>query len=541
MQRDRDEYVELYDTTLRDGAQSEGVHFSVEDKLRIARRLDEMGIDFIEGGWPGANPTDVAFFRRVPELGLSKGVLAAFGATCRPHLRADQDSLLKALLDADTPVLTVFGKSWDLHVHMALGISLEENLDLIYNTMVFLKPRVDRVFFDAEHFFDGYKASADYAMKCVNAAREGGADRVVLCDTNGGSLVEEVERITRKVAELGLPVGIHCHNDAELAVANSLAAVRSGAVQVQGTINGLGERCGNANLISLIPNLSIKMGRRLGVDEVRLKGLVSLSRFVNEMANRPTQRNQAYVGQSAFAHKGGIHVSAIQKESRTYEHIDPHRVGNEQRILISNQSGRSNLLAKLKDVGIHDVESGDPKLSALLNEIKELEHQGYQFEGADASFELRARKAFGLLPDYFTPLGFRVIDERRQLDSGSRHYTSEGLVKIEVAGQVVQQFAEGHGPVDALNHALQQALFPYYGQPVKELELTDYKVRILDKGGTDAIVRVLVEWADGEYHFGTVGVSDHIIAASYDAIADGMTYKLVRDRVVPVSATHEQG
>nr|CRH04800.1 2-isopropylmalate synthase/homocitrate synthase [Candidatus Magnetococcus massalia] len=526
--------IQIYDTTLRDGSQSEDVLFSVQDKLRITRRLDELGVDYIEGGWPGANPKDDDFFREVASHPLLNSRLTAFGSTRRAGSKVEEDKVVQGLLGSGVSVVTIFGKSWDLHVQRALGIPLAQNLELIYDTIRYLKRHVDKVFYDAEHFFDGYLHNPQYARQTLEAAQQAGADCLVLCDTNGGTMVEDVSRMVGAVTDLDVDLGIHCHNDCDLAVANSLAAVRAGAVQVQGTINGIGERCGNANLISVIPNLKLKLGRELSLDDEHLQQLTPVSRFVNEMANRPTQKNQPFVGRSAFAHKGGIHVSAVLKESRTYEHINPATVGNRQRVLISDQSGRSNLLYKLEEFGIEGVDPKDSRLTGLLQDVKELENRGFQFDGAEASFQLRVWRALEQLPEYFSLQGFRVIDERRLREDGHRPMGAEGTVKIRVAGHVEHLVAEGAGPVDALHIALIKALARYYPM-VEELKLADYKVRILPgTEGTDATVRVLIEWWDGSCRWGTVGVSDHIIAASYDAMVEAVTYKLFKDSVKPV-------
>ncbi|MEO5363673.1 MAG: citramalate synthase [Magnetococcus sp. DMHC-8] len=526
----------LYDTTLRDGSQSEDVLFSVVDKVRIAKRLDAIGMDFIEGGWPGANPTDDAFFQEIKRHPLSHSRVVAFGSTKRPGTEVKTDPILEGLLRTETGTVTLFGKSWTLHVTDALGIDLSANLDLIHDSVRYLKERVDTVFFDAEHFFDGHKADADYARQVLQTAWDAGADYLILCDTNGGCLVPEVEQITRQVADLarqqGMVWGIHCHNDAGLAVANTLAAVAAGATQVQGTINGIGERCGNADLIAVLPNLLLKMGKTTAISPQQLTRLTGLSRFVDEIANRVPQKNQPFVGTSAFAHKGGVHVSAVLKNTLTYEHIQPELVGNQQRILISDQSGRSNLLAKLAEFGITDLDPHDPRLATLLDDIKELEHRGFQFAGAEASFELRALEALGRLPDYFQLRGFRVIDERRVNANNERAMGAEATVKLWLGERLIHLVGEGAGPVDALHVALRRALEESYPQ-VNDLRLVDYKVRILSGDGTGARVRVLTEWQDNQQNWGTVGVSDHIIAASYDAMVDAVRFKLYKDGVSP--------
>lgn len=540
--------IELYDTTLRDGQQGEDVLFSVEDKIRICERLAEMGIAVIEGGWPGASPKDDAFFQQAKSLTLKKSRLAAFGSTRRAGSTPEKDTVIQGLLKAETPVITIFGKTWDLHVRDALGISLEENLELIDDSIRYLKQRVDTVYFDAEHFFDGFKGNPEYARKVLQTARGAGADALVLCDTNGGSLVSDVTDIMEEVSDVGGPFGIHCHNDSGLAVANTLAAVEAGAAQVQGTVNGIGERCGNANLISVIPNLRLKMGRDVGLDAKQMAKLTGLSRFVDEMTNRRPRKNQPFVGRSAFAHKGGIHVSAVLKNAETYEHIQPETVGNRQRVLVSDQSGKSNLQYKFQELGLqwlygkgtaigkllakaekHEEEAGTRK---LLKIIKEMEHQGYQYDGAEASFEILARKALGKIPEYFTLRGFRVIDERRKNKEGETELLiSDASVKVEVGGQLEHTAAEGNGPVNALDTALRKALERFYPQ-LGELELVDFKVRILSSvGGTGAAVRVFVETSDGKTRWGTVGVSENIIAAAYQALVDAVTYKLLKDEV----------
>ncbi|MEO5338985.1 MAG: citramalate synthase [Magnetococcus sp. MYC-9] len=531
------EPIVLYDTTLRDGSQSEDVLFSVVDKVRIAQRLDAVGIDYIEGGWPGANPTDDAFFQAIRQQPLAHSRVVAFGSTKRPRSRVEEDGVLAGLLRTETGAVTLFGKSWTLHVLEALGIELPENLALVHDSIRYLKERVDTVFFDAEHFFDGYKADAAYALQVLQTAREAGADCLILCDTNGGCLVPEVTHITQQVAACAAlanaPLGIHCHNDGDLAVANTLAAVAAGVTHVQGTINGIGERCGNANLVSVLPGLLLKMGRTTSVASSQLHQLTKLSRFVDEIANRLPQKNQPYVGASAFAHKGGVHVSAVLKNTLTYEHIQPERVGNRQRVLVSEQSGRSNLLFKLGELGLTDLDPQDPRLNGLLEEVKELEHRGFQFSGAEASFELRALEALGRLPDYFQLRGFRVIDERRVSATLERAMGAEATVKLWLGGRLIHLVGEGAGPVDALYTALCRALEGSYPQ-VNTMRLVDYKVRILSGAGTDAKVRVWTEWRDDQRNWGTVGVSDHIMAASYDAMVDAVRFKLYKDGVSPV-------
>lgn len=530
--------ITLYDSTLRDGSQSEDILFSVADKVRIAHRLDEVGMDFIEGGWPGANPKDGAFFDEMKGHTFNHSRLVAFGSTRHFGSKVEKDPVLQGLLRAETDVITLFGKAWTLHVTQALGIEPAQNLELIFDSIRYLKERVTTVFFDAEHFFDGFKSDSAYAMNVLKTAQEAGADGLILCDTNGGCLVSEVQSMTQSAVALGTVIGIHCHNDSGLAVANTLAAVEVGATHVQGTINGIGERCGNADLIAVVPNLVLKMGRQTehAKKESISNGcdyLSSLSGFVNEIANRVGQKNQPFVGVSAFAHKGGVHVSAVLKNSETYEHIIPQKVGNQRRILVSEQSGRSNLLAKIAEFGVTDLDARDPRLGQLLEEIKDLEHQGFQFEGAEASFELRARDALGQIPDYFQLQGFRVIDERRLRDDGKRMMGAEATVKLRVGGHLIHLVNEGAGPVDALHAALIRSLEAYYPR-IKEMRLVDYKVRILSGDGTAAKVRVLMEWKDSVRTWCCVGVSEHIIAASYDAMVDAVRFKLFSDGVSSV-------
>lgn len=516
--------IYLYDTTLRDGSQREGISFSVADKLKIAKKLDELGVHYIEGGWPGANPKDVEFFEKAKTLKLKKAQLVAFGSTRRAGVKPQEDKVLKGLLEAETPVITIFGKTWDFHVKEALKVSYAENLAMIQDSIAYLKSKGKKVFFDAEHFFDGYKANADYAIETLEAAVKGGADYLVLCDTNGGSLPSEVAQITAKVKYLfkKTPVGIHAHNDSELAVANSLAAIAEGADQVQGTVNGLGERCGNANLSSIIPNLQLKMGYSC-ISDTELKKLSDISRYVSEIANLSPNDHQPYVGRSAFAHKGGVHVSAIQKNAATYEHIRPELVGNFQRILISEQSGVSNILSKAEDLGI-SLDKNAPATKEILNRVKELEHRGYQFEGAEGSFELLVRKALGQRPTFFDLEGFRVNTERMGNDD---KILTEATIKLRVDKKPVHVAAEGDGPVNALDNALRKALRGSYPQ-LDKFHLTDFKVRILDsQEGTAARVRVLIESSDGKTSWGTVGVSENIIEAAWEAIVDAVEYGMM--------------
>jgi 2-isopropylmalate synthase len=525
------ERIYLYDTTLRDGAQTQGVDFGVPDKLAIARELDILGIDYVEGGWPGANPTDDAFFAKLPKLGHAR--ITAFGMTRRSGRSAGNDPGLAAIIGSNARVGCLVGKTWDFHAKVALGVSLDENVAMITDSVKHAAANLDEVVFDAEHFFDGYKANPEFALDCIKAAHKSGARWIVLCDTNGGSLPDEVERIVKEVT-LHIPgdhIGIHTHNDTENAVANSLAAVRAGARQVQGTLNGLGERCGNANLIALIPTLMLKMGYSTGVSEQGLLRLTHISRFLDERLNRPHDRHAAYVGESAFAHKGGLHVSAVEKDPKSYEHIDPARVGNERHILVSDQAGRSNILARLREIGVA-IDAKHPKLDALLDEVKTREFQGYAYDGAEASFTLLAQRMLGDVPDYFKVQRFRVMDERRWNAKGDLVTVSEATVYGEVGERAFTEVAESHdGPVDALATALRKALVPAFPE-LQNIQLSDYKVRILTpQAGTGAVTRVMIESAEeGGETWSTVGVSSDIINASYNALHDSLTYKLWRSR-----------
>ncbi|BHH85807.1 citramalate synthase [Desulforhopalus sp. 52FAK] len=523
--------VELYDTTLRDGTQAENFNLSVDDKIRITIALDKLGIDFIEGGWPGSNPISAEYFTKMRSVTLQHAKLAAFGSTRHIRNTPDKDPNLLALLAAGTPVITIFGKSWDIHVEDALHITLEENLQIIEDTLAFLRPHVEHLFYDAEHFFDGFKANQEFALQTLESAVTGGAETLILCDTNGGTLPNEIPDIIETVkthlerAGKSAKIGIHSHNDSETAVANALIAVTESKVaQIQGTINGFGERCGNANLTSIIPALVFK----LGVDcEVRkhIDKLHSTSRLINELANLPHNRYQPYVGESAFAHKGGIHVSAVKKNPITYEHITPDKVGNFRRILISDQSGRSNILHKAKQWKLN-LEPSDPVLSTIIAELKELENQGYQYEGAEASFELLMRRAMGLQRNFFKFESFRVMNHKYRMDKPP---LTEATIRLFIGGNEVHTAAMGDGPVNALDGAIRKALVEYY--PIlEEMELVDYKVRVLTgEHGTHARVRVLIESKDGDSNWGTVGVSVNIIEASWQALIDAIIYKLMKE------------
>ncbi len=532
--------IQIYDTTLRDGCQSEDVSLTVEDKVQIARKLDELGVDYIEGGWPGSNERDAAFFREVKKARLKHARVAAFGSTRRANIKASQDRNLHLLLKADTPVATVVGKTWDLHVREALRISNQANLEILHDTIAFLKKHVDEAILDAEHFFDGYYNNPDFALACLRAAEDAGADLICLCDTNGGRLPHEIEDAVRVAAEtVKCPLGIHCHNDSEVAVANSIAAVRAGAVQVQGTINGLGERCGNANLVSIIPDLQLKLGYQC-VAPQKLKALQEVSMLVYELANITPHPRQPYVGRSAFAHKAGLHVSGIQRDARTYEHVDPALVGNDRRVLLSELSGRANIVYKSKEFGL-DIAQNNEKIGHLLDELKRLESEGYSFEGADASFELLMLRTLGFAREYFKFVSFRVFDDKWHED---RAPFSEAVVVIEGPdGRRSRTAAIGNGPVNALDSALRQALVPYY-PCLEAMELSDYKVRVLSNGGaggTGARVRVLIESSDGKRRWGTVGVSANVVDASWQALVDSVEYKLHKDNVKPRVKAHPAG
>jgi 2-isopropylmalate synthase len=519
-------YITLYDTTLRDGAQARGVDFSVADKLAIARELDKLGIDYIEGGWPGANPNDDAFFEAPPTLKSAK--LAAFGMTRRTGRSAENDPALQALLDSGAPSLCIVGKCWDKQIKSTLNISEKENLKLIAETVSHVVKKKRECLFDAEHFFDGYKQNPAFALECVKAAREAGARWVVLCDTNGGSLPHEIDAIVRDVTKhiSGDYLGIHCHNDTEQAVANSLAAVRAGVRQVQGTLNGIGERCGNANLIAIIPTLVLKMGYSTGVSKEKLKYLTHVSQFLDERLNRSSNPHAAYVGKAAFAHKGGLHVSAMAKDSTSYEHIPPELVGNHRTVLVSDKSGKANILERLRDFGIK-LDAADERVSELVSEVKQREKLGYAYEGADASFELLARRMLGSVPEFFEVIGFRVMGERRHNAKGKLVNISEATIKLAIGNTEEMTVGEGNGPINALDAALRKGLLPHYPK-LKHMVLTDYKVRILTPHeGTKALTRVMIESRDetGKI-WQTIGVSGNVIDASFNALEDAVVYFL---------------
>jgi 2-isopropylmalate synthase len=524
--------IAIYDTTLRDGTQAEEINLSTADKVRIAQRLAELGVDYIEGGWPGSNQTDRAFFGEIAGYDLGRARVAAFGSTHAPGKTAETDPNLRALVEAGCPVATIFGKSWDLHVREALRVPLARNLELVSDSVAFLRRHFQEVFFDAEHFFDGFKANADYALEVLRRAHEAGAAAVVLCDTNGGCLPSEIRRIVRAARKAlpGATLGIHTHNDSESAVANTVEAVECGATHVQGTINGYGERCGNANLCSIIPNLELKHGGRYRcLPAGALPGLTEASSFVAEVCNlRPFMR-QPFVGHSAFAHKGGIHVSAVLRNPETYEHIRPEAVGNRQRVLLSDLAGRSNILFMARRFGF-ELDKNDSAVMELLAEVKERESRGYEYSSAEASFELMFFRAMGLSKQYFRLLHFNVVDMLRE---GQDEPYSEATVRIKVGGQVEHTAATGHGQVNALDNAIRKALDRFY-PAVRDMRLSDFKVRVLsgalrDTGGTASYVRVLIESQDKTHTWTTVGVSYDVIHASWEALVDSITYKLFKD------------
>jgi 2-isopropylmalate synthase len=523
----------LYDTTLRDGAQKEGISLSLADKLKIARKLDDMGIPFIEGGWPGANPKDVQFFWELQQQPLKQANIVAFCSTRRPNQSADKDPLLKAILAANTHWVTIFGKSWDLHVTEGLKTSLDENLAMIEDTITYLRSQGRKVIYDAEHWFDGYKNNPEYALKTLQSAIKGGAQWLVFCDTNGGTLPHEISQIVSEIRgklDLNLDdshspqLGIHTHNDSGTAVANAMASVLEGVTMVQGTINGYGERCGNANLCTLIPNLQLKLGYKC-LEPEELTKLTSNSRLISEIVNLPPDNHAPFVGRSAFAHKGGIHVSAVARNPLTYEHIEPESIGNERRIVISDQSGLSNIISKAKTFGI-EFDKNDPICREILLKLKALESQGYQFEAAEASFELLLREALNQRQQLFGIKGFQVHSDIT-LDGKISHTYALATIKIIVDGEELLEVAEGNGPVSALDKALRKALVKFYPE-IAQFYLTDYKVRILNGvKGTSAKTRVLIESSNGEQRWATVGVSTNIIDASYQAVVEGIEYGIL--------------
>ena len=527
--------IQVYDTTLRDGCQSEDVSLAVDDKVRIAQRLDDLGVDYIEGGWPGSNPRDAAFFTAIKRVRLRHARVVAFGSTRRHGVKAAADRNLQLILRADTAAACVVGKTWDMHVREALRIPLKANLEILHDTILYLKQKLDEVIFDAEHFFDGYANNPDYAIACIRAVEAAGVDVICLCDTNGGRLPDAIGATMRAArSAVQSPLGIHCHNDSEVAVANTIAGVTHGATQVQGTINGLGERCGNANLVSVIANLQLKLGYQC-VPDARLKTLQETARLVYELANITPHSRQAFVGRSAFAHKAGLHVSGIQRNVHTYEHIDPALVGNDRRVLLSELSGRANILYKTREFGL-GAELSPDQIDTLLEELKRLEGLGYTFDGADASFELLMLRKLGLAHDHFKFVSFRVFDDKWHEDQAP---FSEAVAVIEGPdGRRTRTSAIGNGPVNALDSALRSALLPYY-PTLEGMQLVDYKVRVLDDGsGTDARVRVLIESTDGARQWGTVGLSTNVIEASWQALVESIEFKLHKDKAKPRIARH---
>jgi 2-isopropylmalate synthase len=514
--------ITIYDTTLRDGAQTVGINFSLQDKVRIARELDRLHVDFIEGGWPGANPKDTLFFEEIRKTEMLHARIAAFSSTKRHKLKCEDDPLLQALVASKANVLTIFAKTWDFHAITALGITLEENLILIHDTVAYLKDRGFTVFLDGEHFYDGYKANPEYAIQALLTAQNAGADQLVLCDTNGGALPHEIYDITKDViSKLKTEVGIHCHNDSGTATANSLSGIQAGAVSVQGTVNGIGERCGNADLCSVMPNLILKMNYDCAAAS-HLPRMTEVSRFVSETANITHNDRLPFVGESAFAHKGGMHVSAVNKDARTYEHIVPEQVGNRRRVTISDQSGKSNFIFKAKELGI-DLDGNGELLNEILVKVKALEEKGYQFEGAEASLELFIQEVSKKYIPFFILKGFRIISEKKE---GSDVTACEASIKVEVNGVTSHTAANGSGPVSALDNALRKALERFYPE-IREMQLEDYKVRVLDgSSGTGAVVRVLMEQKRRGMHWATIGVSENIIEASWQAMVDGIEYLL---------------
>ncbi len=527
-----DNHIWLFDTTLRDGGQTRGVDFSVSDKIAISQALDEFGIDYVEAGWPGANPTDDQFFEKPPIL--KKSSLVAFGMTRRGGRSTENDPGFNAIINAKTDATCLVGKTWDFHVNTALNISMDENLKMIKESLQAASARGREPMFDCEHYFDGFKANSDFALECVKAAFDGGARWIILCDTNGGTLTDDVFEIVSKTKSF-LPqanIGIHCHNDIGLAVANSIAAIKAGARQVQGTINGLGERCGNADLITLIPTLMMKLGYKTSIPEEKISKLLSLSRMVDDRLNLVPNSHAPYVGSAAFAHKGGLHASAAQKDPRTYEHIPPETVGNERSFVISDQIGRSNVLARFSEVGI-EIPEDDIRIERLIRDIKEKEYNGWSFDSAEASFELLARKALGQVPDYFTIGRFRVTDERRFNAKGELVVESEATAAITIGSHTQYEVEYGNGPVHAIDKAIRKALIQFYPS-LGNIDLIDFKVRILEphegQKGTGAVTRVLIEFKDEhDLIWRTVGVSTNIIDASVMALSDGMVWKLMND------------
>ena len=520
-------HIMIYDTTLRDGAQAEGVTFSPASKIQIAKMLDSFGVDYIEGGFAASNPKDMAFFKDIKTSQLKHAKIVAFGSTRRANVKVEDDKGTKALIEADTPVCTIFGKSWLLHVNEVLKTTAEENLNMIEDTCRFLKNENKEVIYDAEHFFDGYKTNPEYALETLKAAYNGGADTLVLCDTNGGCLSNEIFDITQHVLSLfNIPIGVHTHNDSDTGVANAMEAVRAGAVQVQGTINGFGERCGNCNLVSVIANIIQKTDNTCLINEKDLKNLRSVSRFVNEQANLRDNKRSPFVGDSAFAHKAGMHVDGVRKAAASFEHIPPEIVGNSRRILISELSGASNVMEKLFEMGLNNIDRKSPEIKEILEKMEQQEKNGYVYEASDASFKMLIKKILKEHKNFFELDGFKVVVEKRSKDESC---ISSASIKLKVNGEITSAVGEGDGPVDALNMALRAALVKFF-PTIEGVNLSDYRVRILDpEEATSAKTRVQIESTDGTSNWGTVGVSENIIEASWEALVDGVEYKLFLD------------
>jgi 2-isopropylmalate synthase len=521
--------IELYDTTLRDGAQMEGISLSVEDKIKITLKLDELGVSYIEGGWPGSNPKDEEYFERVKTLKLENSLIVAFGSTRRAGISAKDDVNIRALLEAETPVVTLVAKAWDMQVTRILETSLEENLAMISDSVSFLKLNGRRVFLDAEHFFDGFKADSEYALQCLKAASDAGAETLVLCDTNGGTLPAEIKEIINFVKQkTNVPLGIHAHNDCEVAVANSLVAVAAGVNQIQGCVNGYGERCGNANLLSVAANLKLKLGIPVITDE-QLAKLTEVHLYMSEIVNMPSIGNQPFVGHSAFSHKGGLHGSAVAKMEDSYQHIKPEVVGNNMRVLVSELAGRGNVLKKIEELGI-PISLSKNQATSLITEIKKKESQGFQYEGAEASFELMVRRNANDYIPPFEPIDYRIIVEQKHPNGGELQDAaiSEATVKVKINGEIRHTADAGNGPVNAMDGAIRQALIANFPE-LRSVRLVDYKVRVVDQGsGTSAVVRVLVESTDGVHTWQTVGASPNIIEASWQAVIDSLEYWLLK-------------
>ena len=528
--------IEIYDTTLRDGAQAEGISFSVTDKLKIVRLLDDLGVDYIELGWPGANFKDAEIFSSVKSIELKHAQVTAFGCTRKPNTKPEEDKILSELLLADTSIITLFGKTWDFHVTDALNTTLEENLNMIRDSIEYLITKGKRVFFDAEHFFDGFKANEEYALKAIETAYKAGASRIILCDTNGGNINTQIYKTIKRVKEF-LPdaeIGVHVHNDCDMAVANSIAAVEAGALQVQGTMNGYGERCGNANICSIIPNLQLKLGYEVLGDN--LEKLSYISRQIAEIANKKSNQHAPYVGLSAFAHKAGIHASGVAKNPETYEHIQPEKVGNTRRILVSDQAGLATIRKRLDSLRLN-IDIKEENIPQIIEKIKKLEWEGFAFEDADASFEILILKTLNQMPNYFEIKGFRVIDDTI---SSSVDFNAEASIKVKIKDEILHTVSDGDGPVHALDKALRKALQEIY-PTINNFKLADFKVRILNSSdGTGAKTRVHVETTDGFTHWDTVGVSVNITEAAYIALVDSILYGLLLYKVTPLNGKSKE-